>query len=204
MTMVSRFAMLVALCLASICSSVPSSALPQNTPSHATVESARRGLELVLENDELLKAKDGLPGFRITLMNSGSKDLVLNIGMLIANGNRQYASAVELLLTDPKGKTWKFPAGDPGSIGGRVDPFILPLPGGAKFSFPLNLDVDRAFRAVTADAKLAGTCTIKARFSGEGVSHSEANLDSKGVALMPYWIGSVESNEVRFEVAASR
>src|SRR4029077_19626759 len=99
---------------------------------------------LVLERDDSLTAKDGLPGFRIKVANSGSKDLVLNIGMLIANGSRQYASAIELLLTDQKGKTWKFPTGDPGSVGGRVDPFVLPLPAGAMFIVPLNLDVDWA------------------------------------------------------------
>jgi hypothetical protein len=196
MKMFSRFVMLVALSLVSI-SSTPSSAVSQNSTSD---NAASRDPKLIIERDDLLRAKDGLPGFRISLVNSGNADLVLNIGMLVANGKKQYASAIEPLLTDAKGKTWKFPAGEPGSIGGRVDPFVLPLPAGARFTLPLNLDEDWAFRAVTADAKLAGTCTIKARYSGKGVTYGEENLDTKGISLMPYWVGTVESNEVRFEV----
>jgi hypothetical protein len=199
MTIASRCALLVALSLASICSSINSTAVAQNPTLAISPDTASSGPKLVVERDDLLKAKDGLPGFRITLLNPGRKDLVLNIGMLLANGNKQYASAIELLLTDPRGKTWKFPAGDPGSIAGRIDPFVLPLPAGASFTLPLNLDDDWAFRAVTADAKLTGPCTIKARYSGKGVSMSQAYLDSKGVSLMPYWMGTVESNEVPFE-----
>ena len=49
MTMVSRLrCLLLFVSLRLFFSSL--SALPQNTPSHATVESAHRGLELVLEN----------------------------------------------------------------------------------------------------------------------------------------------------------
>jgi hypothetical protein len=38
--------------------------------------------------------------------------------------------------------------------------------------------------------------TIQAQFIGRGVSQAETNLDVKGIALMPYWIGTVASNSV--------
>jgi hypothetical protein len=101
--------MLVALSVATISSSIFSSTLPRNRPQGTPAEARFEGPELVLERDDLLKAKDGFPGFRITLVNAGRQDLVLNIGMLVANGNKQYASAIELLLTDPKGKNGGFP-----------------------------------------------------------------------------------------------
>ncbi len=192
MTIFSRFALLAGLSLASICST----AVPQSPPPSNTLPS---GPELRLDRDDRLTSKDGMPGFRITLGNAGHMDLVLNIGMLLSNGHRQYPSAIKLLLTDPKGKTWEFSAGEPMSIGGRLDPFVLALPTGATFTLPLKLEDDVSFRLATADARLAGPCTLKARFAGKGVPFDQANLDYKGVSLMPYWVGTVESNEVRFE-----
>ena len=193
MMIFSRFALLAGLSLASICATaVSQSPPPANTPSS--------GPELRLDRDDRPTSKDGMPGFRITLVNTGHMDLVLNIGVLLSNGHRQYPSAINLLLTDAKGKTWEFSAGEPTSIAGRVDPFVLALPTGASFTLPLKLEDNFAFRMVTADAKLAGPCTLKARFAGKGVPFDQANLDYKAVSLMPYWVGTVESNEVRFEV----
>jgi hypothetical protein len=197
MKMVSRFAMLVALTLASICPTISSLAVPQNT---ASAKKTTRGLELVLERDDWLKSEAGLPGFRVTLLNAGSDDLILNIGILLANGNKQYADAISFLLTDSAGKTWDFTVKTPGAITGRVDPFVLPLPAGASYTLPLPLNDNRFFDPLNVGGTLkGGTCTIKARYTGRGVSFPQANLDYKAVSLMPYWIGTVESNEVRFE-----
>jgi hypothetical protein len=38
--------------------------------------------------------------------------------------------------------------------------------------------------------------TVQAQFTGEGVNQAEANLDVKGIALMPYWTGTLVSNTV--------
>jgi hypothetical protein len=44
-----------------------------------------------------------------------------------------------------------------------------------------------------------GTYFLEAQFSGRGLTQQEANLDVKGLALMPYWTGSITSNRLQFE-----
>jgi hypothetical protein len=44
-----------------------------------------------------------------------------------------------------------------------------------------------------------GTYFLEAQFSGRGLTQPEANLDVKGLALMPYWTGSITSNRLQFE-----
>jgi hypothetical protein len=46
----------------------------------------------------------------------------------------------------------------------------------------------------------AGTYSIEARFVGRGVRSEEANLDMKGIVLMPYCLDTVTSNHLRFEI----
>jgi hypothetical protein len=46
-----------------------------------------------------------------------------------------------------------------------------------------------------------GTYSIQARYTGKAVSQQEANLDVKGIALMPYWTGTVTSNQLPFDVS---
>jgi hypothetical protein len=46
-----------------------------------------------------------------------------------------------------------------------------------------------------------GTYFLEAQFSGRGLTQQEANLDVKGLALMPYWTGSISSNRLQFEFA---
>jgi hypothetical protein len=50
------------------------------------------------------------------------------------------------------------------------------------------------------DYKLTpGTYFLEARFTGRGLTQQEANLDIKGLALMPHWTGSTASHQLRFE-----
>jgi len=132
--------------------------------------------------------------------NTASKDAVLNLGIMLANGARQYPTAITLLLTDAEGKEHHAESAEPlGIIGGRLDPFIVPLPSGASFKLPLHI-----YKCVWyADGKLEDFepdpqkhYTLQAQFTGKGVTQAEANLDVKGLALMPYWTGIAVSNTV--------
>ena len=66
---------------------------------------------------------------------------------------------------------------------------------------PVDLDKYWAAKSKEFEYKLEpGTYSLEAQFSGKTVSQQQANLDVKGIALMPYWTGSVISNRIQFEV----
>ena len=164
-------------------------------PSVKTWGEAVSGLQMTIYLDEGAPSK--VPKFRVALRNAGPNDLVVNLGMMLANGKRQYPNAVALTLTDAQGKSRRLDLREPGMIAGRVDPFVVPIPVDATFSIPVNLD--RYWPAVSNefDYKLKpGTYSLEAQFTGRSVSQREANLDVKGIALMPYWTDTVTSNQL--------
>lgn len=121
--------------------------------------------------------------------------------MMLANGKKQYPNAVVLTLTDAQGKSRRFDLREPWYIAGRLDPLILPIAAGAAFSIPVDLDKYSAAASKEFDYKLKpGNYSLEAQFTGKRVSQPEANLDAKGIALMPYWTGKVTSNPLQFEV----
>lgn len=134
----------------------------------------------------------------LELRNTGSKDAVLNLGILLANGARQYPTAITLVLTDAAGREHHAEFAEPaGVIAGRLDPFIAPLPSGASLQLPLRISQCSWYASGQLEDFAPdpnGRYIIQAQFTGKGVSQSEANLDAKGMALMPYWTGTVVSN----------
>jgi hypothetical protein len=87
------------------------------------------------------------------------------------------------------------------AIDGRVDPLIVPLPVGSTFSIPVDLSNYWPTAPTEPDYKLEpGNYRLEAQFIGRGVSQQEANLDVRGIALMPYWKGAVTSNQLTFLV----
>jgi hypothetical protein len=172
-------------------------------PSAETWGEAVSGLQMTIYLDRA----DGVPSkaskFRVELRNAAKKDLVVNLGMMLANGKMQYPNAVVLILTDAQRKSRRLDLREPWAIAGRVDPFVLPIPIGATFSIPVDLDKYWAAESKNFDYKLKpGTYSLEAQFTGRSVSQQEANLDVKGIALMPYWTGTVASNQLRFEVSS--
>jgi hypothetical protein len=141
------------------------------------------------------------PRFRVDFQNTGRDDLMLNLGMMLANGSRQYPDAVTLTLTDAQGKSRRLDLIDPSFVSGRIDPFVVPLPVGASFSIPVDLDKYSPANPADFDYKLRpGSYSLLARFNGKGVTQQQANLDMKGIALMPYWEGTATSNQLRFAI----
>jgi hypothetical protein len=172
-------------------------------PSVETWGEAVSGLQMTIYLDQAEGVPSKAPKFRVELRNAGQNDLVVNLGMMHANGNRQYPNAVVLALTDTQGKSRRLDLREPAFIAGRMDPFVLPIPVGATFSIPVDLDKYWAAESKEFNYKLKpGLYSLEAQFTGRGVSQQEANLDVKGIALMPYWTGTVASNQLRFEVSS--
>ena len=159
-----------------------------------------RELKMNVRLDAAVAGESKAPKFRVELQNAGQDDLILNLGITLANGRKQYPKDIVLLLTDSQGKARRFELREPAYIAGRVDPLIVPLPVGSTFSIPVDLEKYWAAASKEFEYKLKpGMYFLEAQFTGRGLTQSEANLDVKGLALMPYWTGSITSNRLQFE-----
>ncbi len=139
--------------------------------------------------------------FEVRLHNTGDQDLILNLGMMLGNGRRQYPDAIHLRLSDQHGKTLMLDLIGPAIIAGRMDPFVVPLPRGATFSFPVRLTDYISPKENVWKIDLApGKYTLSAEYKGMAVPQRAANLDMQGIALMPYWTGRAESKTLSFTV----
>jgi hypothetical protein len=137
--------------------------------------------------------------FRAELRNAGVQALTLNLGTMLDNGREQYVDRIHLLLTSDKGEQLHLQMAGPAMIMGRVDPLVVPLPPGATFTLPIDLRNYIALQEKAWNLSLdPGHYTLTAEYEGVGVSQASANLDMKGIALMPYWIGDVTSPKLAF------
>jgi RNA polymerase sigma factor (sigma-70 family) len=130
----------------------------------------------------------------VVIENVGKDDAVVNLGIMLANGKRQFPTAIKLHLTDPDGKTRACEWPPPPGIAGRVDPFVVPLPAGGQYTLALPLDTYAAQLRPLAQ----GRYRVAAEFTGEKVTRT--NADSRGLALMPYWTGTLRSGEVTLDL----
>ncbi len=137
------------------------------------------------------------PQFRVALQNTGKKDLVLNLGMMLANGKEQYSTAVKLIFTDANSNTYEFHnnIGRHPGIAGRLDPFVVPLAVGCSYVLSVNFDNHWFIPIGTSLPK--GQYRVTAVFKGKGVVHT--NLDMEGISLMPYWTGEIKSKKLLFK-----
>jgi hypothetical protein len=135
--------------------------------------------------------------FRVSLRNNSKDDLCLNIGFLLANGKRQFPQAIVLSVSDAAGKTFQLFPLQPGVIAGRVDPYILPLPAGGLFSFPVDLKDYLVDLSSTNNHLKPGTYSLEARFTSQGAKDERVSRDAR---LMPLWAGTVKSNSLQFVI----
>jgi hypothetical protein len=149
---------------------------------------------------ETVNESESSPQFRVELRSVGDHDLILNLGMMLANGRSQYADAITLLLTLLSGSEQRLRLMGPAMINGRADPFVVPLPMGASFSIPVDLTKYAPFGRGRPLKLEPGSYALQAEFQGRpGVN---PNLDMKGMALMPYWTGTVVSTKIEFKIKA--
>ena len=139
--------------------------------------------------------------FQVSLHNAGDQDLILNLGVMLGNGRRQYPDAIHLRLSDKHGKTLLLDLIGPAVINGRLDPLVVPLLQGATFAFLVKLADYRSPKANVWKIDLApGRYILSAEYKGMAVTQRAANLDMQGIALMPYWTGTAESKALSFTV----
>lgn len=140
-----------------------------------------------------------VPAFEFELNNTGENDLILNLGFMLANGRSQFGSAIHLSLRDAQNKTEILDLRGPAIIAGRVDPFVVPLPKGARMILPINLaEYANPEQKIWEVQLKPGPYFLRAEYRGAGVK--QANLDMQGFRVMPYWLGTVESKEISFVV----
>jgi RNA polymerase sigma factor (sigma-70 family) len=138
----------------------------------------------------------------VVLENVGKDDVVMNLGIMLANGKKQFPTAIRLTLIDAANKKHVLHLPQPG-VAGRVDPFVVPLPAGCRYTLPCALnkyvDADPANLGVPLKP---GLYRAAAEFVGKGVAKEGTNRDMTGLALMNYWTGTVASGEAPVTVPA--
>jgi hypothetical protein len=142
----------------------------------------------------------GVARFTFVLENVGQDGLVLNLGAMLNNGRKQYPSALRLTLIDAA-KTVRSLRRTFTFVAGRVDPLIVPLPAGSRYTLRYDLadfiddDPTRAGRPLAA-----GPYWVAVELVGKVVTRDQTNQDSTGLALMPCWTGTVRSGELNVEL----
>ena len=136
-----------------------------------------------------------VPKFQVAMRNLGRRDVVLNLGIMLANGKVQLPDRIRLNLTDASGRTQelrffdkRYPA-----IAGRVDDYVVPLRIGSTYT--VTFDLDQFWSPDTKDFQLrlpSGKYQIAAQF--EGVGAKTSNLDMPGMKVMNFWMGKLQSN----------
>jgi hypothetical protein len=134
--------------------------------------------------------------FDLAFQNIGSKDALLNLGIMV--GGFQEPWAIRLILTDPNEKTREILYRSPrvGVIRGRADDFIVALP--ARGTYVLRIDL----AGLSAYPKLklrAGRYRLAALLEGKGPQF--LNLDTPGIGGWPFWKGIAQSNSVDFDIS---
>ena len=141
------------------------------------------------------------PEFRVAIENTTDKDVVINLGFMLANGKVMFPHAVHLILSDAHGTTRTLEYFDrryPG-VAGRVDDFLVALRAGSAYEMRLSLNQYCSAATNEFDLRLPpGPYRIEARFEGDGAKAT--NEDTPGIALLNFWTGSLRSNSVTFQV----
>jgi hypothetical protein len=157
----------------------------------------RLGVEAVVPN-----APDTPVAFDVSFRNDGTNDYVLNLGMMLGAGKVMFPDAVRVTITGASAPASpcelhyfdkRYPI-----IAGRMDDFTVAMPRGATYTVRIPADRLWCREPLALPIELApGTYRVSARFVGQGAQTT--NLDMRGVPLMNFWIGTVESGASTFE-----
>ena len=129
------------------------------------------------------------------VQNTGKKDVVLNVGVMLANGARQYPSALHIVAIDAGERELRIVFG-PTAVAGRHDPMVVPLPAGAWYAVPL--DVSTATVQGKGTRLPPGKYRIRVIYEGTRVPKA-AVPDMPGLALMNYWEGRARSPVLEYK-----
>jgi hypothetical protein len=136
---------------------------------------------------------NGKARLMVVLENVGTDDLVVNLGLMLGNGKKQIPMAVRLIFTDTAGKKYILRHNNL-DFSGRVDPFVVPLPAGSRYA-AISRDLEKSIDRLTP-----GRYRVRAEFVGEAVTRKEVNVDAVGLALMTYWTGTIQSEDLQVKL----
>jgi hypothetical protein len=142
-----------------------------------------------------------VPAFRVTVENIGDKDVVLNLGMMLANGRVHLPTEIRLILTDSGGETKELHFSDkryPG-VTGRIDDYAVPLSVGSAYT--LRLSLDNFWCPKTKEFRLnlkPGVYRVRSELTGKGAQF--VNGDMEGMKLMKFWKGTLQSDVTVFQI----
>jgi hypothetical protein len=156
---------------------------------------ANDGIQMSLSSNDPKSSE-----LQITLRNTGSRDVMLNLGSMLANGKVQLPDQIAMMFTDGSGRTRLFTFADKkhSSVGGRVDDYIVPLRVNSMYT--LTVMLDQFWCQETNEFQIpltGGSNRLTAEYQGTGALH--LNLDTPGIKLMKFWLGKVESNTLILE-----
>ena len=162
--------------------------------TQATLPLQSTGCGHAVDGVQICLTTSGL-NLQLAFGNVGSKDVTLNLGLMMANGRIQLPDRIAMKFTDAQGKTRLFHFADkryPG-VAGRLDDYVVPLRAGSTYT--LQLTLNQFWCQETNEFSiplLSGDNYLAAQFEGTGAN--DRNLDMPGVTLMNFWLGKVESN----------
>ena len=113
-----------------VCRSVALLLLPALVPTSAPTQDRQP------QPVKLLIGCHGSDRLTVIIQNVGNDDTAVIFGVVLGNGRKYLVSGLTLRATSPDGRIDQFeywPADYPTSIGGRVDPWIVPLPVGTSY-----------------------------------------------------------------------
>jgi len=154
-------------------------------------------------NSELtfvIKVSDAAsPEVEFVFKNGRQQDSTINLGMMLANGETMFPSAVVLTDTDVTGRTRTLKL-EPGSVHGRVDDFLVPLRKGSSYS--MRFQLSEFFGSGGRSTLLSpGKHRFQAKLVSETVKY--LNSSNEDARFLKVWAGTLESNVVECEVPST-
>ena len=155
------------------------------------------GLCLRLEVPASSDPKKPPEHFSIVVENVSNRDLNVRLGYSLNNGRSHHPDSLALIARAGGEAPRRLIYFDGrGGIGGRVDPFVVPLPAGASYTLrcPFKNFVDpESLRPIDLKAR---DYRITASLTGKPVTENDVTLDTLGQTMIPCWQGAIHSNEV--------
>ena len=141
--------------------------------------------------------------FRVAIENVGESDAVLNMGLMMENGQLLLPTALFLTIADSQkvGRELSFfspssTAAPVNRLSGKMDDYVVRLGPGATYT--MAVDLGHYWVAATTQFPLriqTGAHTVVARLVARGAQYSKGDT-----ALLKFWTGTLQSNELTFHV----
>lgn len=167
-----------------------------STPGRPQAQTDQRGLGL----EATCRAASGSnqTEFHIVLRNDSGADTTVVVGFALGNGHAYFPVGVSVRSTTPAGEEkFSYSPVPPVRVGGRLDPWLVPLPTGATYSFSVptthfwNLEsgyIDQRERTVRV--------VLKAR--------PVTSSAMEGMRLWKVWIGELASTPIKLPADCER